>query len=162
MIVRRTHEALPSDDVSVPPSIAQEARHTFGRGGDYPLLEQQGERAALSCPDCGGPMWHMGRGEQFRLRCHSGHAYALQSFLGSQEEEVERALGTALRALTERARMWSRVARNPDRSSRMRADAEKRARGGRDRSRSGAQVTPRRIAEAYLSSALRPIEGCAQ
>ena len=69
------------------------------------LLDREGKLSGVSCPDCGGPMWEMGRGGQFRVRCHTGHVHGEQSLIAAQRSEVERALGVALRVLEERARM---------------------------------------------------------
>jgi len=124
LIRSRLAEEVPSE-VSIPESIRREAERTFQRGGHYPFLEDHGEPVGLSCPDCGGPMWQVGRGGQHRLRCHTGHALAEHSLLAAQSAEIERALGTALRVLEERVRMWRRVARDPKRAK-MKELAEQR------------------------------------
>ncbi|MAQ18250.1 MAG: hypothetical protein CMN30_26070 [Sandaracinus sp.] len=105
LIARRVAaDSIPSD-WSVPESVRLEAQATFDRGNDYGLLDREGKLSGVSCPDCGGPMWEMGRGGQFRVRCHTGHVHGEQSLIAAQRSEVERALGVALRVLEERARM---------------------------------------------------------
>ena len=93
LILRRIEDDEAASDWSAPESVRLEAHATFGRGGDYELLDRQGDLSGVSCPDCGGPMWEMGRGSQFRVRCHTGHALGEKSLLAAQRSEVERALG---------------------------------------------------------------------
>ena len=72
-----------------------------------------GEKSRLSgsaeyiCPDCGGPMVEVGTAE---YRCRVGHGWTSEALLQEQDDEVERALWTAVRALEDRARLANRTA----------------------------------------------------
>ena len=70
-----------------------------------------GERSVFSCPDCGGVLYELEESGLLRYRCRIGHAYAAESLHAAQSESIDVALGTALRALEERAVMSRRLAR---------------------------------------------------
>ena len=74
------------------------------------ILDELGDRVPLSCPDCGGAIWHLHDSTPPRYRCHIGHAYTAASFMDGQAEATEQALLVALRTLEERARMLRRMA----------------------------------------------------
>jgi len=72
--------------------------------------ETPGGPSAFSCPACGGGLREVDSGELLRFRCRVGHAYTASGVLNGQEESVETALWTALRALQERAELCDRLA----------------------------------------------------
>lgn len=72
-------------------------------------MDRIGQRSVLSCPDCGGVMWEMEEGELIRYRCHIGHAYTGELMSVALDEDLRRALGTALRALEERGALMKRL-----------------------------------------------------
>jgi two-component system, chemotaxis family, protein-glutamate methylesterase/glutaminase len=61
-----------------------------------------GRRSVLACPDCHGVMWEIGEGDLVRYRCHVGHAYTAELMALAIDENLNRAMGSALRALEER------------------------------------------------------------
>lgn len=65
-------------------------------------MDGLGRRSVLSCPDCGGVMWEIDEGGVARYRCHVGHTYAAELMSVALDENLRRALATALRALEER------------------------------------------------------------
>ena len=72
-------------------------------------MDRIGQRSVLSCPDCGGVMWEMEEDELIRYRCHTGHAYTAELMSVALDEDLRRALGTALRALEERGALMKRL-----------------------------------------------------
>jgi two-component system chemotaxis response regulator CheB len=72
-------------------------------------IEEQGHNQrplALShytCPDCGDSLRQLDDGLDTRFRCHVGHAYAADLLPGLKTDEVEAALWTCVRLLTEKA-----------------------------------------------------------
>jgi two-component system, chemotaxis family, protein-glutamate methylesterase/glutaminase len=96
------HEEIPDD-------IEQETAYAEL---DSPTYEMpQGERSVFSCPDCGGVLYELEDEGLLRYRCRIGHAYAAESLHAAQSEAIDQALGTALRALEERAVLSRRLAR---------------------------------------------------
>jgi two-component system, chemotaxis family, protein-glutamate methylesterase/glutaminase len=81
-------------------------------------LDNLGALAALSCPNCGGPLWEIDDPAVLRFRCHVGHAYNLDSLTVALSHMQETVLWAALRALEEKAALADRMAawaetRNP-------------------------------------------------
>lgn len=72
--------------------------------------EQLGVPAAMGCPECGGPLSRIDDPSITRFRCHVGHGYTARALLTDQSEQVERALGAAMRTLEERARLLADLA----------------------------------------------------
>ena len=69
------------------------------------------EPSALTCPDCGGALWESGDGNLARYACHVGHGFSAEALEISQNENLETALWSAVRALEERAELQRRMAR---------------------------------------------------
>ena len=116
LLGRLVREPAPAPP-PLPDDLAAEDRLT--RRGLAPLpndpmdemdtLDGLGDRVPLSCPDCGGALWHL-HDEPPRYRCHVGHAYSAASLIDGQADATEQALVVALRTLEERARTLQRMA----------------------------------------------------
>ena len=115
-------QTFPSERVPIPDEILLEAAlaervaapSAEGTADLDPFqtLDTIGHRAALGCPECGGPLWEMGgdgADSATRYRCHAGHAYVMASLNEEQRGAAERALWVALRALEERVRMLKKM-----------------------------------------------------
>jgi two-component system chemotaxis response regulator CheB len=66
-------------------------------------LDAIGSRAALTCPECHGPLWKIADPTLQRFRCLIGHAYTAQGNLEAQIDGQENYLSQALRLMKERA-----------------------------------------------------------
>jgi two-component system, chemotaxis family, protein-glutamate methylesterase/glutaminase len=64
----------------------------------------------ITCPECHGAMHEIKDGKLVRYRCHTGHAFTLETLGAIQKEAWERALYGALRAQQERASLVGRLA----------------------------------------------------
>jgi two-component system chemotaxis response regulator CheB len=74
------------------------------------LDERPNDSTIYTCPDCGGVMFQDGEGASLSFSCHVGHAYAPELLLGQKAEELEAALWTCVRMLTEKATLTRQVA----------------------------------------------------
>ncbi len=72
--------------------------------------ERPGQPSPYSCPDCGVVLWTIDEGEYVRFRCRVGHAFAPETMLGAQQEQLEAALWSAAKTLEETARLSARLA----------------------------------------------------
>ena len=78
--------------------------------GDALPDEPPGAPSELACPACGGVLWEQSPAGGLRFRCRTGHGFTAASLLAAQNEGLETALWSALRALEEQATLSRRVA----------------------------------------------------
>ena len=90
-----------------------------------------GTPSRFTCPECHGALWEIEDGSMLRYRCHVGHAFSADSVLASQGEEVDRLLGTLLRAHQEHAALAHRMAAH-ERANHRNALADSLERRARD------------------------------
>jgi len=77
--------------------------------------ERPGQPSGFGCPNCGGALWELKDSQVMRFRCRIGHAYSTESLLAKQEEALEAALWSGLRALEEQAELAQRIAQRSHR-----------------------------------------------
>ena len=70
-----------------------------------------GQPSKNSCPECHGPLVEIHEGSVVRYRCHTGHAYSLQTLLAETADDIEKALWNAVRAIEERSFLLRAVER---------------------------------------------------
>jgi two-component system chemotaxis response regulator CheB len=69
-----------------------------------------GQPSGFGCPDCGGALYVLSTGDLVHYRCRVGHAWSPDSLLAEQDDQLEAALWTALRALEESSALSSQLA----------------------------------------------------
>lgn len=133
-----TRQAAPS--VPIPEDVAIEARLSGPERSRVPAIDAIGEHVSAACPECGGPLWRVGRGKTATYRCHVGHALSARALLESQSEQIEQALWAAVRALTERAAILDKLADDAEpRAPRVAAGFRSRAAEARTQSEQARQ-----------------------
>ena len=60
-----------------------------------------GPATPFTCPDCAGVLMRMTEGGVPTFRCHTGHAFSLDSLLAATSDHTDEVLNNALRALEE-------------------------------------------------------------
>lgn len=60
-----------------------------------------GEPSVYACPECHGVLLQLKEGGNLRFRCHTGHAYSVDSLLAEFGEKTEETLWSAIRAIEE-------------------------------------------------------------
>jgi two-component system chemotaxis response regulator CheB len=85
------------DQVNIEVSIAKEDKASDA--GVWKL----GDPSKYACPECHGVLLQMKDAAPLRFRCHTGHAYTVESLLSEMDEMIEDSLWNAIRALEERA-----------------------------------------------------------
>jgi two-component system, chemotaxis family, protein-glutamate methylesterase/glutaminase len=99
-----------------PPELAYEVAVALGGAGSMDCMDKLGRRSALACPDCHGTMWEIDDNGLLRYRCHVGHAYTAELLSLALDENLTRALGSALRALDERIALAKKLHQDAERS----------------------------------------------
>lgn len=92
------------EDVSIEVNIARE---TKARDAGVLTL---GEPSAFACPECHGVLLEMKDRPPRRFRCHTGHAFTLESLVSEMDVAIEDALWSAIRALEERVMLLRQAA----------------------------------------------------
>ena len=64
-------------------------------------LQAISEPSEFACPECHGVLMRIKEGGPSRFRCHTGHAYSIESLLADVSEGIEDAMWNAVRALEE-------------------------------------------------------------
>ena len=97
LVAERAHDtAAPvSSALALEVKIAMEANAL--RHGVMSL----GPTTPYTCPDCHGVLVRVDQGGIPRFRCHTGHAFAMDSLLAAMTDSVESALWSALRSVEE-------------------------------------------------------------
>jgi two-component system chemotaxis response regulator CheB len=95
--VATAEEAAVPDDVNIEVHIAKET-HPVDAG-----LERIGTPSAYACPECHGVLLQMKDAGMVRFRCHTGHAYSIDSLMADVDDGIDEALWNAIRALEEAA-----------------------------------------------------------
>jgi len=87
------------------PSVSEEVRIEVNIAKEDNALEagvmKLGAPSNFSCPECHGVLLQIKEGDRVRFRCHTGHAYSLESLLGEITERIEESLWDTIRSVEE-------------------------------------------------------------
>jgi two-component system chemotaxis response regulator CheB len=83
------------ENVNIEVRIAKEA-NSIGAG-----VLKLGEPSIYACPECHGVLLQLKEESRIRFRCHTGHAYSVDSLLAEITENVEDSLWNAIRSIEE-------------------------------------------------------------
>ena len=72
-------------------------------------VETPGRASKMGCPDCGGVLNQIQTDREIRFRCQVGHAFSPLGLATKQSEELERALGVAVRTHRDRMRLFTQM-----------------------------------------------------
>jgi two-component system chemotaxis response regulator CheB len=97
------------------PSLEFEIGAAFGAEASVSDLAKLGAPSLYACPDCHGAMVRLKGPGPERFRCHTGHAYTIQSLREATFERVQEALLNAVRSMEEYAALVDHIgAHQPD------------------------------------------------
>ncbi|HEY8560146.1 MAG TPA: chemotaxis protein CheB [Pyrinomonadaceae bacterium] len=71
-----------------------------------------GEKTSYTCPECHGALVQIAEGRTVRFRCHTGHAFSLNSLMIEVTKGIETSLWNSLRVIEESQILMSHVARH--------------------------------------------------
>jgi two-component system chemotaxis response regulator CheB len=75
-------------------------------------ITRLGEPSIYACPECHGVLLQLQEGDRVRFRCHTGHAYSVDSLLADITEKTGESLWSAIRALEEGVLLMRHMARH--------------------------------------------------
>lgn len=94
---------MPEGDRVVPENVKIEVSIAMEDNAAEAGVRRLGDPSNYACPECHGVLLQMKDETPLRFRCHTGHAYTLDSLLSEMDEVIEDSLWNAIRALEERA-----------------------------------------------------------
>jgi len=110
LLARLVHEVVPVTTDPAPRELELEVQIAMEANalehGEPPL----GPPTPYTCPECHGVLTRVEQGGVPRFRCHTGHAFSLDSLLASATEKVEEMLWSALRAVEETVALLTEAA----------------------------------------------------
>src|SRR5262249_46081356 len=102
--------ALPKGGKAMPKYIEAELKIAREENAITSGVMELGEPSVLDCPECHGVLMQMKEGSNLRFRCHTGHAYSLETLLADFNEQTEQTLWNAIRSLEETTFLLQRMA----------------------------------------------------
>ncbi|HKS27161.1 MAG TPA: chemotaxis protein CheB [Pyrinomonadaceae bacterium] len=126
LLVRLTNEPATDEEGVYPVSEEMETEVKIARE-DNALesgIERWGEPSLYACPECHGVLLQLKEGNSVRFRCHTGHAYSIDSLLAEFSEKTEDSLWSAIRALEENVLLLRHLATHFDGNGRYDGYAE--------------------------------------
>jgi two-component system, chemotaxis family, protein-glutamate methylesterase/glutaminase len=107
--------ATDADEQREIPALSElevEIKIAMGEDAIASGIQQLGKPSSYSCPACHGVLLQMKEDELLRFRCHTGHAYSIESLLAEIEDTVEEALWYAVRAVDESVLFTRQITRH--------------------------------------------------
>jgi two-component system chemotaxis response regulator CheB len=102
LLVRLTSETAEEEGVyPVPKEVEIEVNIAKEKKALDAGVLQLGEPSNYACPECHGVLLQLKEGTLFRFRCHTGHAYSIESLLTDITEKMDDALWNSIRAFEE-------------------------------------------------------------
>ncbi|MBI5617937.1 MAG: chemotaxis protein CheB [Gammaproteobacteria bacterium] len=128
IVTRKAQEAAdPRERYPVPESLSVEVEFASLQR-QLKDIETLGAPSVFTCPSCKGSLTEVDDSGQLRFRCHTGHAFSAESLLAEQEDDLQNALYSAVRAVEENAALARRmVERWGERFPRERLASEEKA-----------------------------------
>ena len=102
LLVRLTRKAMEEEGVyQVPKEVEIEVNIAKEQKALDAGVLQLGEPSNYACPECHGVLLQMKDGPLSRFRCHTGHAYSVESLLADITEKMDDAVWNSIRAFEE-------------------------------------------------------------
>jgi two-component system, chemotaxis family, protein-glutamate methylesterase/glutaminase len=101
---------IPEGEIAVPEEINIEVNIARENKAKEAGVFTLGQASNYACPECHGVLLQLKDGVPPRFRCHTGHAYTLDSLLADMDEAIEDSLWNAIRALEERVMLIRQAA----------------------------------------------------
>ncbi|HET8859975.1 chemotaxis protein CheB [Marivirga sp.] len=96
---------------AIPDDVLTEAKIAERVLSDLSSANKLGDQVPFNCPGCGGVLWKVGKDDDLRFRCHTGHAYTSAFLLAEQTNKIEETMWTALRMFEENKNLLTEMVR---------------------------------------------------
>lgn len=93
------------EEIEIEVAIAREDRAALEGG-----IMRLGDPSPYTCPECHGTLMQLREKDPLRFRCHTGHAFTVESLLAEIGESIEGSLWNAVRTIEESAMLMRQAA----------------------------------------------------
>jgi two-component system chemotaxis response regulator CheB len=101
--------AAPGERPATPETIEVEVEIAREKNALEAGLDRIASPSSFACPECHGVLLRLKEQGLVRFRCHTGHAYSVETLLAFLTENVEASLWSAVRGLEEIAMLAEQV-----------------------------------------------------
>jgi two-component system, chemotaxis family, protein-glutamate methylesterase/glutaminase len=77
-------------------------------------IMEWGDPSVYACPECHGVLMQLKEGSNLRFRCHTGHAYSMETLMSDFSDKTEEMLWNAVRSIDEMVLLMRRMATHLD------------------------------------------------
>lgn len=105
----RNIKSVIASDARMDKKLELEVSIAAGNGAFKQGIMDWGELTAFTCPDCHGTLLKLKEGNSERFRCHTGHAFSVESLLSGINENVEDSMWNTIRALEESVMLFNHL-----------------------------------------------------
>ncbi|HEV2149263.1 MAG TPA: chemotaxis protein CheB [Longimicrobiaceae bacterium] len=112
LLVRLTREPPAEEEPAASEALEVETRIAVEDNALQAGVMKLGPLTPFTCPECHGVLVSVGEGGVPRFRCHTGHAYSMESLLTAVSDSMEDTLWSAIRSMEEGMLMLRHVARH--------------------------------------------------
>ena len=109
LLVRLTASPVVGEQEPAPRAIDIEVKIAKEEDPVESGVHDLGHPSRLACPECHGVLLELKEGGRLRFRCHTGHAYSMESLLADVNEGIEKALWNTVRAMQEGTLLMERM-----------------------------------------------------
>ena len=112
LLVRLVGMPIDIREARVPDPLEVEVKIAKDSNAVEAGVERLGDPSRFSCPECHGVLLQLKDAHPLRFRCHTGHAYSVESLVASVSKGIDDALWTAVRALEEGGLLLEHIAKH--------------------------------------------------
>lgn len=112
LLVHMTNEAVKKAEYMVSEQMDIEVKVAREDNAFESGIMKLGKLSPYTCPECHGMLLQLKEGNRIRFRCHTGHAYSLNSLLVEVTESIEASLWNTLRGIEESEMLMSHMAKH--------------------------------------------------
>lgn len=112
LLVNLVNEPMMHDTPvpQAPLHVQIETRIALGENAMKAGVMTLGPASPYSCPECHGVLLELNQDEFVRFRCHTGHAYTVESLLAIGASAIEESLWSTVRSIEERVMLLRYIA----------------------------------------------------
>ena len=118
LLVRLSSEVVEEGVYEVPEETRIEVSIAKAEQALEAGVMRLGEPSNYACPECHGVLLQLKEENRIRFRCHTGHAYSLESLVAEIDVAIEESLWSAIRSVEEKVLLMQHLAEHVKESER--------------------------------------------